>query len=167
MTVETAAEGRGAWADVGAAIGRIPSGLFVLATRAAEADRAILVSWVQQAAFSPPSITVCLRQDRPVVEAVRAHGYFALSVLGEDQADLVARFARGTAPGEDPFHELFIERTASGCAVLQEAVAALACRVRAECDAGDHVIILGEVVGGRLQRDVKPWVHLRKDGLRY
>ena len=157
----------GQWQEAGAAVGRIPSGLYILTTRDGERDLALLVSWVQQAAFEPLAITVCLRADRPVTQALRSSGCFALSVLGEDQADLVARFARGVPPGEDPFHELFIQRTPSGCAVLQEAVAALDCRVSGECTAGDHVVFVAEVTGGKLLRDIKPWVHVRKDGTRY
>ncbi len=155
------------WQAAGPAVGRIPSGLYILSCRDGDRDQAILVSWVQQAAFQPLAVTVCLRADRPVTRCVRSTQRFALSILGEDQADLVARFARGVSPEQDPFHELFIERAESGCAVLQEAVAALDCRVLGESPAGDHVVFVAEVTGGKLLRDVKPWVHVRKDGTRY
>ncbi len=155
------------WHEIGAAIGRIPSGLFILTTRDGDRDVPILVSWVQQAGFSPPSLTVAIRADRPIAQAIRSHGAFALSVLGEDQPDLVSRFAKRPAEGEDPFFELYVERTPTGCLVLQEAVAALDCKVTGEVGAGDHVVFVADVVGGRVQRDVKPWTHIRKNGLRY
>lgn len=155
------------WADIAGAIGRIPSGLFILTTRDGERDVPLLVSWVQQAGFSPPTITVAIRADRPIAGALRSFGAFALSTLGEDQADLVSRFARRPGEGEDPFFELFVERTPNGCLVLQEAVASLDCKVVGEVQAGDHVVFVGEVTGGRVQRDVRPWTHIRKNGLRY
>src|SRR3954470_14756244 len=51
--------------SVGAVLGRTPSGLFVIS--AADADgreTAMLASWVQQASFSPPMVTVALNRKR-------------------------------------------------------------------------------------------------------
>lgn len=164
---EGATGGESSWSEIAGAIGRIPSGLFILTTRDGERDVPLLVSWVQQAGFSPPAITVAIRADRPIAGALRSSGVFALSVLGEDQPELVSRFGKRPAEGEDPFFELFVERTPNGCIVLQEAVAALDCKVTGEIQAGDHIVFVGEVTGGRVQRDVRPWTHIRKNGLRY
>jgi flavin reductase (DIM6/NTAB) family NADH-FMN oxidoreductase RutF len=52
--------------------------------------------------------------------------------------------------------------------VLRGALGYLLCRVADRFPAGDHDLILGDVVGGRLlMPDGKPWIHVRKSGLRY
>src|SRR5512132_1490204 len=72
---------------LGRAIGKIPSGVYVLTSRAGEADAtAMLASWVQQAAFAPLSLSVAMAKDRPAYDVVRRAGSFVLSVLGEHDA---------------------------------------------------------------------------------
>ena len=60
-----------------AALGRIPSGLFVLTARNGERETGMLASWVQQCSFTPPCVSVALRKGReliPVVSALRHWG---------------------------------------------------------------------------------------------
>jgi len=60
-----------------------------------------------------------------------------------------------------------VERPAEGGPVLAEALAYLACRVQARYPAGDHELIVGEVVSGRLLGEGHPMVHVRKSGMHY
>jgi flavin reductase (DIM6/NTAB) family NADH-FMN oxidoreductase RutF len=46
-------------------------------------------------------------------------------------------------------------------------VAYLECRVAGRVPAADHLLILARVVDGRVLNEGKPWVHVRKNGLRY
>ncbi len=51
--------------------------------------------------------------------------------------------------------------------MLLDALAWIDCRLQGEYDAGDHVVLFGEVVDGRVVREGDPSVHLRKSGLSY
>jgi flavin reductase (DIM6/NTAB) family NADH-FMN oxidoreductase RutF len=51
--------------------------------------------------------------------------------------------------------------------VLSEALAYLECRVTGRFPAGDHDLVLGRVVGGRLLDEGHPMVHIRKSGFHY
>jgi len=153
---------------IAAALGRIPSGLFIVTWRAADADRGMLASWVMQAGFEPPLVSVAVGTARDLLAVVRMGGPFAVNVLAESQRTLLARFGKPPAAGEDPFAGLAIDRTPSGVAALAEAAGWMECRPVAEAAAGaDHVIVLGriEAAGGR--PDVPPLVHLRRNGLKY
>jgi flavin reductase (DIM6/NTAB) family NADH-FMN oxidoreductase RutF len=150
-------------AGVATALGRIPSGLFVVAWREADADRAMLASWVMQAGFAPPLVSVAVATSRDLLAALDHVGTFAVSVLGATQRPLLARFGK---PADDPFAGLAVVRTPGGCAVLPEVAAWLECRPVARTGHGDHVIVLAEVITAD-GTGIEPLVHVRRNGLRY
>ena len=90
-----------------------------------------------------------------------------VNILDEGQTDMVAYFGRGIEPGGNVFRELELERTADGTAVLGEALAFLACKVTASNPAGDHELLVLQVMDGRVLGEGKPMVHVRKNGLHY
>ena len=47
-------------ATVGRALGRLPSGVFIMSARHGGESIAMMVSWVQQAAFDPPALSVAV-----------------------------------------------------------------------------------------------------------
>lgn len=155
--------------SIGAAIGRIPSGLFVLTTFSdAGTPAGMLVSWAQQASFSPPLVSVALGRDRGLREPLERAGIFALSILGRDDRALAGIFSRPAEPGApSPFDRVPTETLSSGLVVLQGALAFVECRLFEKVPAGDHVIYFGEVESGGVFRDGEPSVHTRKTGFQY
>ncbi len=149
------------------ALGRLPSGLFVVTAGTGADATGFLASWVQQAGFEPPSVTVAMKKGRPIVDLVRSTAVFVVNVLGDSDKALLAHFARGFAPGEPAFTGVATAPSAVGVPHLTDAVAHLACRVRGEGDWSDHLIVFGEVVDGRRHRDDAPMVHVRKTGANY
>jgi flavin reductase (DIM6/NTAB) family NADH-FMN oxidoreductase RutF len=160
-----------------AALGRIPSGLFVVTWRAPEndadaTDRGMLASWVMQGGFVPPLITIAVGTSRDLLAAIDQCSPFVINVLGESQRSLVSRFGRPAGPGENPFEGLRVERTGTGIAVIADASAWLECQAVTQAgggggQTGDHVIILARVVAAGTGPEEPPLVHLRKNGLRY
>jgi flavin reductase (DIM6/NTAB) family NADH-FMN oxidoreductase RutF len=151
--------------DPAAALGRIPSGLFVVAWRESGQDRALLASWIMQAGFTPPAISLAVAANRDLLAALDAGSAFVVSVLGESQRPLMGRFAK-TAP--EPFAGLDVRRTGSGVAVLADAAAWLECRpVARAATGGDHVVVVAEILGAAATESRTPLVHTRKNGLRY
>lgn len=163
--------------SVGAALGRIPSGLFVVTWRSLEddadaADRSMLASWIMQGGFVPPLITIAVAPSRDLLAAIDQCKPFVINVLGESQRSLVARFGRPAAPGEDPFAGMTVDRSPSGTAVIPDAIAWLECQAVTQAgggggQTGDHVIILARVVAAGTGPEQPPLVHTRRNGLRY
>jgi flavin reductase (DIM6/NTAB) family NADH-FMN oxidoreductase RutF len=156
-------------ADLAVALGRIPSGLFVVTWREGGADRGMLASWVMQAGFEPPLVSVAVGSSRDLLAALAGGAAFVVNVLAESQKGLLGRFGKPPAAGEDPFAGLAVERTADGAAALADAAAWLACRPVAEAVApgGDHVVVVGRVEAARGTTAAEPLVHVRRNGLRY
>jgi flavin reductase (DIM6/NTAB) family NADH-FMN oxidoreductase RutF len=152
-----------------ACLGKIPGGLFVLTAYTmtdAEAPEAALVSWVQQAGFEPPMLTVCLKPERPIFDRIQALGGAVLNFLGEDNRDLLRRFASKVGP--ESFEGLALDRTLGYGPGLQEAIQALDLKLVSTLPQADHTVCLFEVMGVMTYHpDAKPAVHLRKSGANY
>ncbi|MEM6671190.1 MAG: flavin reductase family protein [Planctomycetota bacterium] len=153
--------------EIGAALGRVPSGLFIVTTRDEE-DRPLgfLGSFVQQVAIEPPTVCVAVAPEREHLAAIRRRGVFALSVLGEGDRGLMKPFFKKPEDGS-PFDDVEVESAPNGSPVLGKSLSWLECRVTGEHDAGDHIVVFGTVESGAKRRDGEPLVHTRRSGLRY
>jgi flavin reductase (DIM6/NTAB) family NADH-FMN oxidoreductase RutF len=153
--------------SIGRAIGRIASGLFVVAVKKGEEENAFLASWVQQVAFEPPLVAVAIKKGRPAGDLLGANGSFAVNVIGRDSKGLISRYAKGIKPGNNPFKDQAVKRAITGAAILEEALAFMDCRLHGRTEAGDHVLYVGEVVAGDVLSEGEPMVHLRRSGFDY
>ena len=158
--------------DLPIALGRVPSGLFVVTWREADRDRGMLASWVMQAGFAPPMVTVAVAPGRALLAAIEAGSAFVVNVLAERQRPLLARFGKPPGPEEDPFAGIGVGRAPCGAATIHEAAAWLECRLVSRTvgsaeTPSDHVIVLAGVTAAGAEWDVQPLVHVRKNGLRY
>lgn len=151
-----------------AALGRVPSGLFIVTARRGDAETGMLASWVQQCSFDPPQVTICLRHSRDMNAWLETGAPFTVNILQDDgSTDLIVHFGRGFGLDEPAFEGLEVTRPNGAPPVLQEALAYLECRVVARHAVGDHDLFIGRVVGGAMQGEGKPMVHVRKSGLHY
>ena len=152
--------------SIGAAVGRLPSGCAILTVAHDGQSTGLLVSWMQQAAFEPLSITVAVKRGRPVGKLIDGARGFLLNLIGEDPSAMFKHFAKGFAPEEDAFAGLNVDPTEFG-PQLASCVAFLGCRVSQKLAVGDHDLYIAEVVAAAVQDDAKPYTHLRKTGLAY
>jgi flavin reductase (DIM6/NTAB) family NADH-FMN oxidoreductase RutF len=170
-TQSAAAEDRASFGqpgDLSVALGRIPSGLFVITWRNAAEDRGMLASWVMQAGFEPPSIIVAIGLSRGALGALDGGGAFVVNVLEESQRSMLARFGRPNGERFDPFGGLSVHRSPGGLAILDGAAAWLECAAHDRASSGDHRLIVATVAcGGGADPEARPLVHIRKNGLRY
>jgi flavin reductase (DIM6/NTAB) family NADH-FMN oxidoreductase RutF len=153
--------------EMAAAVGRIPSGLFVVTARQGTAETGFLASWVQQCSFEPFQVSVAVKNGRAVADWLTPGAPFVVNILEEDQTDLIVQFGKGFALEEPAFTGLAVDRSAAGAPVLTESLAFLDCRVAGRFSAGDHELFVGRLVGGRLLNEGRPMLHVRKNGAHY
>jgi flavin reductase (DIM6/NTAB) family NADH-FMN oxidoreductase RutF len=149
------------------ALGTVPSGLFIATAGHGVEATGMLVSFVQQVGFTPPALTVALKEGRPLLELVRATGRFCLSVVDDSSVGLLRHFARGFDRGEPAFENVTIAHDAHGVPYLPEALAWMSCEVIGEVAWSDHVLVCGQVTAGDRRDDDRPMVHVRKTGASY
>ena len=153
---------------IGKAIGRIPSGVYILTTGAPGRWEVMMASWVQQAAFSPPSVSIAVHKERPVRQAILSSRRLALAVLPQEDTSLMKKYARGVVPGQDPFEGVETLQTPAGIPVPAGALAWLDCELTQAFDfGGDHEIHVARVTAAAVLREGKSFTHLRGNGFHY
>jgi flavin reductase (DIM6/NTAB) family NADH-FMN oxidoreductase RutF len=152
---------------IATALGRIPSGLFVVTTRLDGQPLGFLGSLVQQVGFEPPVVCIAMAKDRPQSAWFAESGTFALSILDESSLGLRSVFLKRLPEGQSPFDGLKVGAAASGSPVLLDALAWIDCRIVGRHDTGDHAVFFGEVVEAHVLRAGRSHIHLRKNGLSY
>lgn len=149
------------------ALGRIPTGLYVVGSLDGAAPIGFVGSFLVQTGFAPPSLCVAIAKNRPHLAAVRGSERFAVSILDGASRGVMGAFFRKRTDGSSPFDELDHARSPSGCPILTGALAWLDCALTGEHETGDHVVVFGEVRDAELLREGDPSVHLRRNGLDY
>ena len=151
------------------ALGRVIGSLCVLTTRKANLSGAMVASWVSQASFNPPGITVAVAKDRAVEALLHKGDRFALNVLAEGrETALMKQFLQPFEPGADRFAGLEMENSPAEQPLLPDALAWLDGKVSQRMECGDHWLIYAEVdQGGVLDADGSTAVHQRRSGAHY
>jgi flavin reductase (DIM6/NTAB) family NADH-FMN oxidoreductase RutF len=153
---------------LGKAIGRVPSGVFILTTQHQGKSQAILASWVQQTSFNPAAMSIALAKDRPIGQAIRESKQLALSIIPEDDKSLMKHYVRPAPQGADPFAGVRVSQSPNGLPVLADSLAYLECRLMSVFDfGGDHEIFVAEIVNGEILKEGKPFMHVRGNGFHY
>ena len=153
---------------VGPALGQITSGLYIATIMEDDEPLGMLCSFVEQASFNPPMVTVALNPERRLVQAF-THGEnkrIGLNILGIENQHLVGPFANPN--NADPFHGVSLAENEHGLPQLERALAFLVLEYRQEMIAGDHHVFLFEVMDGQLMEpDSEPIMRVRRNGFSY
>lgn len=149
-------------------LGRVPTGLYIVTAENGGQRAGFLASWICQAGFMPPAISMAVKQDRPIMRQMGRGALFAVNLLSREDTKVYAQFSRGFGIGEDPFAGSKVERTENGTPYLTDVLGFMECRVlRVMEPSTEHNVIAAEVIGGRMFREGEPWVHVRKSGEHY
>ena len=148
-------------------LGRVTSGIYILTAGTGDRATGMLASWVMQAGFEPPMVSVAVQQGRYINEWITAGEPFVLNIVDEKQLDLLKHFGSGFEPGVPAFEGLAVQHCPRGITILSDCLGHLECEPTSHSDSGDHRIFLARIVRGNLQHDNRPMVHLRKSGKHY
>lgn len=153
--------------SLAAALGRVPSGIFILTLARDGIETGMLASWVQQCSFQPPLVTFAVQRGRAIANLLPKDAVLTLNILESAQTDMIAHFGKGFALTDDAFQEIDIRRAEPHGPILTEAHACLFVRVVSCMPTGDHDLYIGEVTAGTLLEEGQPMVHIRKNGMHY
>jgi len=129
------------------ALRMIPYGIYVLTTTTGEGEvGAATVNWVTQTAFNPPLVAVGVKTDSATYAVIKKSGHFALNMLGKGQQAMAFAFFRpAELDGNKLSGEPFIAGE-TGAPILENAQAAVECKLVDIVELGDHHIVVGEVI---------------------
>ncbi len=131
-------------------MGAFATGVTVVTTRDREGEAyGLTVNSFTSVSMNPRLILVCLDNQLSGLEAFLEGEKFGVNILAQEQQDVSAHFA---SKGSD--RSAWIEATGkTGVPLLGHALACLECRLVRTVEAGDHTILIGEVVEASGPRD--------------
>jgi flavin reductase (DIM6/NTAB) family NADH-FMN oxidoreductase RutF len=100
---------------------------------------------VLSASLDPPLALVCVDKSRNTHRYINDNGWFGISIVRKDQANIAMYYVRDAADRTGDV-EVPLEQRDEGPPVIAGALAAMSCKVVARHDAGDHTIFVGEAV---------------------
>lgn len=126
-------------------MGHFTTGVTVVTSRRPDGTPAgLTANAIASVSLDPLLVLVCLDRDALTLSSVVEGGAYAVCILPRDGEALARRFAAGAR--NQRFRSVAVREEATGCPILQASLAWLDCRVRDVHEAGDHVIVVGEVV---------------------
>jgi flavin reductase len=130
------------------AMGSFPTGVTVVTVACGDGDMyGVTVNSFSSVSLDPVLLLVCLDETSRAVGQIERAGAFGVSVLSAEQQDISRWFADRRRPaGSAMFDGVPLEPGVTGCPILAGAAASFECRQRHSYRAGDHVIVLGEVI---------------------
>lgn len=120
------------------------SGVAIVTAQAGERVHGMTVTDFAGVSLEPPLVLVCADRKSNTLPLIESGRNFAVNLLERGQEALSDRFASKEHEWTR-FEGLHCERSATGAPLIPGALASLACRVVALHDAGDHVIVVGQV----------------------
>ncbi|MSW83877.1 MAG: flavin reductase [Actinobacteria bacterium] len=144
-------------ADFRHVLGHLPTGVTVLTAHGADGPTGMAANSVTSVSLDPPLILVCPAKSSSTWPEIGATGAFCVNIMAEHHADLSRTFAMKDT---DRFAGVSWHHRPTGPA-LDEAVAWIECRVRDEHDAGDHTIVVADVVAIEATEGAAPLLFFR------
>jgi flavin reductase (DIM6/NTAB) family NADH-FMN oxidoreductase RutF len=129
-------------------MGSFATGVTVVTVASDDGDMyGMTVNSFSSVSLDPMLVLVCLSQASRGIGLIEQAGAFAVNVLAAGQQDVSRWFANRHRPaGSTMFDDVPFERGITGSPVLAGAAASFDCRLRQSHRAGDHLLVLGEVV---------------------
>jgi flavorubredoxin/flavin reductase (DIM6/NTAB) family NADH-FMN oxidoreductase RutF len=151
----------------GQAIGRVTGSLCVVTANNLGTPVGFLTSWVSQAGFNPPAVTIAVARNRELECLAHPGEKFVLNILKEGK-NLRRSFIKPPAPGQNRFADLDTQLADNGCIILSDALSYLECTVQNRMECGDHWLLYAVVDNGSvLTTDGVTAINHRKSGSQY
>jgi len=138
------------------ALAHFASGVTVVAARTASGLVGFTATGFTSVSLTPPLVLVCVGRSASVHERIIGADHFGVSVLSDRQGWVAEQFA---CSGIDRFQNVVLRPGRVPC--IDGALARLECSRHALYDAGDHTIVVGEVLAGSVAPG-RPLVHFAR-----
>ncbi|QCI67634.1 flavin reductase family protein [Phreatobacter stygius] len=129
--------------DLRRAFGTFLTGVTVVTTRDdTGAPRGMTANSFTSVSLDPPLVLVCIGKRSSNIGSFQEAGSFAVNILGREQTGVATLFA---SRGADRFAGVDCRQAATGAPILDDCLSWFDCLLHQRVDAGDHLILIGEV----------------------
>ena len=131
----------------------MPSGLYVIGSRAGDRRNGMTLNWATQVGSDPKLLAISVEKEALTHKLITEGRVFTLNLIAREDRAIVRKFTKPVEVDDNahtlngfPFHD-----GATGAPVLDQAVGVVECEVRNEVDAGSHTVFIGEIVNATFQ----------------
>jgi len=126
-----------------AVLGHFATGVTVITAIDDDAPVGMAANSFTSVSLAPPLVLFCAATSSTTWPRIQRAGAFTVNILGSHQEDVSQLFA---TRGADRFGSVGWRIGVGGSPVLDDVLAYLDCKIEAEHEAGDHVIVVGRVL---------------------
>jgi flavin reductase (DIM6/NTAB) family NADH-FMN oxidoreductase RutF len=134
--------------EIATLIRTLSTGIYGVGVSHAGVQRIFTASWLMPVSFDPVLIALSVNPENRSYGLMIQSGRFSVNVIDELHADLTERMA---APG-NRLETIAWKPGIGDCPLLDDALAQLQCRIVSQHPAGDHHLMIAEVIGGQIMR---------------
>lgn len=144
-----------------------PYGLHVVTVAADGEEHGMTANWVTQAAFEPPMIALAVENASKTIGMIRDSHHFAINVLQKGQRELAGKLGRSSSQAPQKLKGVKTKPApGANTPVLADCLGWVECRLVTTLPAGDHTLVLGEVIEAGVENEGEP-LTLQETGFKY
>lgn len=133
--------------DIENVLQHISQGVYVVGVADGEKNNAFTAAWVMQVSFSPVLLAISINPEHYSYQLLKKGGVCSVNVLSQEQTHIAAHF--GQSGIKDKMAMGTWAAALTGAPVLRESLAYFDCKVSHEVSAGDHQLVICEVLEAR------------------
>lgn len=150
-------------------LGKLVSGLYIVSLKAGDKDAGFLASWVQQAGFEPPMLTIAFNKGRSAhLDLLKESKNAVVNIMAKENSKTMSAFFKAPPEEGSVFDALDTKAGENGVPVLNDSLGYMECTYKAEMASEDHIVVLMEITAGKINNsEIQPSTHIRPDGFKY
>jgi flavin reductase (DIM6/NTAB) family NADH-FMN oxidoreductase RutF len=142
-------------------------GLYAVTAKHGDELSMMTVNWIIQASFDPPLLALAVEHDSHSRRVIEASGAFVVNLYDSTQRELAGHLGMTFAKHPDKQNEqAWKPSPVTGSPVLEATLAWVECKVVSQTPAGDHILLIAEVVEVGQNREGTP-LTLKEAGFKY
>ena len=134
--------------SIAALFQRLTQGVYVVGVAHGETRDAFTAAWVMQVSYDPLLLALSISSNHSSYLLLKEGGSFSVNVLKKGQLDLADYYGRSARADKLALTDWTNDRIRPP--LLREGLAWFECQVVSRHPAGDHVLVVGRVIDGKL-----------------
>jgi flavin reductase (DIM6/NTAB) family NADH-FMN oxidoreductase RutF len=132
----------------------MPSGLYVVGSRAANRRNLMTLNWATQISFDPKLLGISVEHGAVTHGLISEGRAFSLCIIDREDRAIVRKFVKPVEFDETTgtLNDVAVHDGPTGSPILDLALAWMDCEVRQEVEVGGHTLFIGEVVASGFQK---------------
>jgi len=135
----------------------LSQGVYIVGVTNGQEVNAFTAAWVMQVSFSPVMLAISINPEHHSYQLLKEGGVCSVNVLSQAQMSLAAHF--GKAYDAEKMKVGSWETTAAGVPILKESLAYFDCKLSHEVKAGDHQLVICEVLEAQQLNEGVPMLY--------